>query len=147
MDFGTMLEGFRFGAPGSPSPLKRAKTALKPTLATKTEDDALSWYVSDSEEDDVVGTDDGTDAGTSKGTPKTVHVDMQPHVKEQNAKVEKDERKASGKAVEDEKRKEDGTDEREEIKDYQLKDKLQNEKALERYIDKILTEKVEKKSN
>ena len=33
------------------------------------------------------------------------------------------------------------------IKDYQLKDKLQNEKALERYIDKILTEKVEKKSN
>lgn len=120
MDFGTMLEGFRFGAPGSPSPLKRAKTALKPTLATKTEDDALSWYVSDSEEDDVVGTDDGTDAGTSKGTPKTVHVDMQPHVKEQNAKVEKDERKASGKAVEDEKRKEDGTDEREEIKDYQL---------------------------
>jgi len=33
------------------------------------------------------------------------------------------------------------------IKDYQLKDKLQNEKVLERYIDKILTEKVEKKSN
>ena len=33
------------------------------------------------------------------------------------------------------------------IRDYQLKDKLQNEKALERYIDKILTEKVEKKSN
>ena len=33
------------------------------------------------------------------------------------------------------------------IKDYQSKDKLQNEKGLERYIDKILTEKAEKKSS
>ena len=33
------------------------------------------------------------------------------------------------------------------IKNYQSKDKLQNEKGLERYIDKILTEKAEKKSS
>lgn len=30
------------------------------------------------------------------------------------------------------------------IKEYQSKDQLQNEKGLERYIDKILTEKAEK---
>ena len=33
------------------------------------------------------------------------------------------------------------------IKEYQAKDDLQNEKGLERYIDKILTEKAENKSN
>ncbi len=31
------------------------------------------------------------------------------------------------------------------IKDYQQREELQNEKALDRYIDKILTEKAEKK--
>ena len=31
------------------------------------------------------------------------------------------------------------------IKEYQFKDSLQNEKGLEKYIDKILTEKAEKK--
>ena len=31
------------------------------------------------------------------------------------------------------------------IKEYQSKDDLQNEKGLEKYIDKILTEKAEKK--
>ena len=31
------------------------------------------------------------------------------------------------------------------IKEYQVKDALQNEKGLDRYIDKILTEKAEKK--
>ena len=33
------------------------------------------------------------------------------------------------------------------IKEYQAKDALQNEKGLDRYIDKILTEKAEKKAN
>ena len=33
------------------------------------------------------------------------------------------------------------------IKEYQVKDELQNEKGLDRYIDKILTEKAEKKAN
>lgn len=33
------------------------------------------------------------------------------------------------------------------INEYQSKDKLQNEKGLERYIDKILTEKAERKSS
>jgi very-short-patch-repair endonuclease len=33
------------------------------------------------------------------------------------------------------------------INKYQSKDKLQNEKGLERYIDKILTEKAERKSS
>ena len=33
------------------------------------------------------------------------------------------------------------------IKAYQSKDGLQNEKGLEKYIDKILTEKAEKKNN
>ena len=33
------------------------------------------------------------------------------------------------------------------IKEYQAKDELQNEKGLDRYIDKILTEKAEKKAN
>ncbi len=33
------------------------------------------------------------------------------------------------------------------IKEYQSKDDLQNEKGLEKYIDKILTEKADKKSS
>ena len=33
------------------------------------------------------------------------------------------------------------------IKDYQAKEQLQNERGLDRYIDKILTEKAEKKSS
>jgi hypothetical protein len=33
------------------------------------------------------------------------------------------------------------------IEEYQAKDELQNEKGLDRYIDKILTEKAEKKAN
>ena len=33
------------------------------------------------------------------------------------------------------------------IKDYQAKEELQNERGLDRYIDKILTEKAEKNSN
>jgi hypothetical protein len=33
------------------------------------------------------------------------------------------------------------------IKDYQAKEGLQNERGLDRYIDKILTEKAEKNSN
>ena len=33
------------------------------------------------------------------------------------------------------------------IKEYQAKDGLQNEKSLDRYIDKILTEKASKSSN
>ena len=33
------------------------------------------------------------------------------------------------------------------IKEYQAKDGLQNEKGLDRYIDKILTEKASKSSN
>ena len=33
------------------------------------------------------------------------------------------------------------------IKDYQAKEELQNERGLDRYIDKILTEKEEKNTN
>ena len=33
------------------------------------------------------------------------------------------------------------------IKDYQAKEELQNERGLDRYIDKILTEKAEKNAN
>ena len=33
------------------------------------------------------------------------------------------------------------------IKDYQAKEELQNERGLDRYIDKILTEKAEKNTN
>ena len=60
-----MLEGFRFGAPGSPSPLKRAKTAPAEEPVARTDDPVEdSWHVSDSvEEDDVEAEDD--DAATS----------------------------------------------------------------------------------
>ena len=33
------------------------------------------------------------------------------------------------------------------IKDYQIKEELQNERGLDKYIDKILTEKVEKNAD
>ena len=69
MDFGTMLEGFRFGAPGSPSPLKRAKVA--PTeearVAKANHPAEDSWHVSDSVGADDADADDA-DAVTSTGT-------------------------------------------------------------------------------
>ena len=65
-----MLEGFRFGAPGSPSPLKRAKLAsteearvAKAKTNLPAED---SWHVSDSVEADDADADDA-DAVTSTG--------------------------------------------------------------------------------
>jgi len=33
------------------------------------------------------------------------------------------------------------------IKDYQIKEELQNERGLDKYIDKILTEKAEKNAD
>ena len=66
MDFGVMLEGFRFGAPGSPSPLKRAKLAsTEEARVAKTNLPAEdSWHVSDSVEADDA---DDADAVTSTG--------------------------------------------------------------------------------
>lgn len=68
MDFGVMLEGFRFGAPGSPSPLKRAKLAsteeARVAKANLPAED--SWHVSDSVEADDADADDA-DAVTSTG--------------------------------------------------------------------------------
>ena len=68
MDFGAMLEGFRFGAPGSPSPLKRAKVApTEEARVAKTNDqDEDSWHVSESVEADDADADDA-DAVTSAG--------------------------------------------------------------------------------
>ena len=68
MDFGVMLEGFRFGAPGSPSPLKRAKLAsTEEARVAKTNLPAEdSWHVSDSVEADDADADDA-DAVTSTG--------------------------------------------------------------------------------
>ena len=69
MDFGTMLEGFRFGAPGSTSPLKRAR--LAPTeearVAKANHPAEDSWHVSDSVGADDADADDA-DAVTSTGT-------------------------------------------------------------------------------
>jgi len=66
MNFGVMLEGFRFGAPGSPSPLKRAKLAsTEEARVAKTNLPAEdSWHVSDSVEADDA---DDADAVTSTG--------------------------------------------------------------------------------
>jgi len=63
-----MLEGFRFGAPGSPSPLKRAKVApTEEARVAKTNDqDEDSWHVSESVEADDADADDA-DAVTSAG--------------------------------------------------------------------------------
>ena len=63
-----MLEGFRFGAPGSPSPLKRAKLAsTEEARVAKTNLPAEdSWHVSDSVEADDADADDA-DAVTSTG--------------------------------------------------------------------------------
>ena len=63
-----MLEGFRFGAPGSPSPLKRAKLApTEEARVAKTNDPAEdSWHVSESVEADDADADDA-DAVTSAG--------------------------------------------------------------------------------
>ena len=47
-----MLEGFRFGAPGSPSPLKRAKLAPTEETRVATHPAEDSWHVSDSVEAD-----------------------------------------------------------------------------------------------
>lgn len=68
MNFGVMLEGFRFGAPGSPSPLKRAKLAsTEEARVAKTNLPAEdSWHVSDSVEADDADADDA-DAVTSTG--------------------------------------------------------------------------------
>jgi hypothetical protein len=75
MDFGTMLEGFRFGAPGSPSPLKRAKVApTEEARVAKTNDqDEDSWHVSESVEADDADADDAdavTSAGEANGEPR-----------------------------------------------------------------------------
>ena len=72
MDFGVMLEGFRFGAPGSPSPLKRAKLAsTEEARVAKTNLPAEdSWHVSDSVEADDADADDA-DAVTSTGVTLT----------------------------------------------------------------------------
>ena len=67
-----MLEGFRFGAPGSPSPLKRAKLAsTEEARVAKTNLPAEdSWHVSDSVEADDADADDA-DAVTSTGVTLT----------------------------------------------------------------------------
>jgi endonuclease-3 len=75
MDFGAMLEGFRFGAPGSPSPLKRAKVApTEEARVAKTNDqDEDSWHVSESVEADDADADDAdavTSAGEANGEPR-----------------------------------------------------------------------------
>ena len=61
-----MLEGFRFGAPGSPSPLKRAKLAPTEETRVATHPAEDSWHVSDSVEADDADADDA-DAVTSTG--------------------------------------------------------------------------------
>lgn len=60
-----MLEGFRFGAPGSPSPLKRAKLAPTEETRVATHPAEDSWHVSDSVEADDA--DANGDAVTSTG--------------------------------------------------------------------------------
>lgn len=69
MNFGVMLEGFRFGAPGSPSPLKRAKLAsTEEARVAKTNLPAEdSWHVSDSVEEPGDADADDADAVTSTG--------------------------------------------------------------------------------
>jgi endonuclease III len=90
MDFGTMLEGFRFGAPGSPSPLKRAKTAPKPEVGSKIDNEIEeSWHISDSEGDVGEGNDDVAGTATSQeATGATSPIDTRNHETQKSVTLE-----------------------------------------------------------